>query len=290
MSSRVFDLPYRPRAEAQGAFGHRHDHDGGPAGAFLADLGDQIDLWTISLDGDVTSADRQASLLSADEAARASRFRMMGDRRRFAAGRAGLRRILAAYLRADPASLDFSYGPAGKPELAGQPSTSGLRFNLSHSEGWALLAVTRGRAVGVDLERMRAGRDLAAIAGRFFAPAEAAALAGFSPPLHEEAFFAIWTRKEALLKAFGAGLSLPLDGFCVSADPRQPAQLISIACRPGEFDRWSLLDVLLGPPLAQGFRAALAIEGRPRACRHFRLGEHPVEASTCRGVPPSAGC
>src|SRR3546814_6085223 len=97
---------------------------------------------------------------------------------------------------------------------------------------------------------MRAGRDLAAIARRFFAPAEAAALAGFPPPLHAEAFFAIWTRKEALLKAFGGGLSLPLDGFCVSADPRQPARLLTLDFRPEALGRWSLSAIALEPRLA----------------------------------------
>ena len=271
MSSRVFDLPYEPRAEAETAFGPPHGQVDRSPEVSLAGLRDQVDLWSFALDGDAASAARDAALLSSDETTRAERFHVARDRQRFVAGRACLRRILASYLVAHPAALAFTYGPAGKPELAGLQAATDLRFNLSHCEDQALLAVVRSRRLGLDLERVRPGRDLAAIAGRFFTPAEAAALASFAPPLHEQAFFAIWTRKEALLKAFGAGLSLPLDGFCVSADPREPARLESTDFRPPEAERWSLIDVELDSPLAHGFRAALAIEGPLPACRHFRL-------------------
>src|SRR3546814_4095124 len=109
MSSRVIELPYAPGAEPDAAL----------RCGCLGDLGEQVDLWTFSLDAEAAPAGRDAALLSADEAARAARFRRELDRRRFIAGRAGLRRILAAYGQADPAGLAFSYGPSGKPELAG---------------------------------------------------------------------------------------------------------------------------------------------------------------------------
>lgn len=236
-----------------------------------------LHLWAFPLAGAGAAAAADAELLSPDEAARAERFRFERDRGRFIAGRATLRRILASYLDAEPRSLSFSYGPAGKPEIAGPQATDRLSFNLSNSADWALLAVNRGRCLGVDLERIPdaedlAPGDLAAVAKRFFAAAEAAALAAYDPPLYAEAFCAIWTRKEALLKAFGAGLSLPLDGFCVSTDPRQPARLLSTEFRPAEAQRWSLHDVALEPPLAGQFRAALAVEGGLPVCRCFRLG------------------
>lgn len=230
-----------------------------------------LHLWAFALAGSGAATAADAELLSPDEALRAERFRFERDRGRFIAGRATLRRVLASYLDADPRSLSFSYGPAGKPEIAGPQATDKLTFNLSNSADWALLGVTRGRCLGVDLERIPDTEDLAAVAQRFFAAEEAAALAAYDPPLYAEAFCAIWTRKEALLKAFGAGLSLPLDGFCVSTDPRQPARLLSTAFRPAEAQRWTLLDVALEPPLAGQFRAALAVEGGPPVCRCFRL-------------------
>jgi 4'-phosphopantetheinyl transferase len=230
-----------------------------------------LHLWLFPLAGSGAATAADAEMLSPDEALRAERFRFERDRTRFIAGRATLRRILASYLDAEPRSLSFSYGPAGKPEIAGPQATAKLSFNLSNSADWALLAVSRGRCLGVDLERIPDADDLAAVAKRFFAAAEAAALAAYDPPLYAEAFCAIWTRKEALLKAFGAGLSLPLDGFCVSTDPSQPARLLSTEFRPAEAQRWSLHDVALEPPLAGQFRAALAVEGGLPVCRCFRL-------------------
>lgn len=242
------------------------------AEARLDRLGGALHLWAFLLAGAGATTAADADLLSPDEAARAKRFRFERDRSRFIAGRATLRRVLASYLDADPRSLSFSYGPAGKPEIAGPQAMDKLSFNLSNSADWALLAVSRGRCLGVDLERIPDSEDLAAVAKRFFAAAEAAALATYDRPLYAEAFCAIWTRKEALLKAFGAGLSLPLDGFCVSTDPRQPARLLSTEFRPAEAQRWTLLDVALEPPLAGTFRAALAVEGGLPVCRCFRLG------------------
>lgn len=250
-----------------------------PSFAALGDLSDQVHVWPFSLASTSAASAEEAKLLSADETARAERFHFDRDRQGFITGRAALRRVLAHYLEADPAALGFSYGPAGKPSLFEPPEGQELNFNLSHSAGWGLLAVTRGREIGVDLERIRSSDDLAAVARRFFARDEVAALADIDPALFEQAFFACWTRKEALLKAFGAGLSLPLDGFCVSLDPREPARLISTAFRPAEVRRWSLVDIDLGAPLKQDFRAALAVEGTSPECRYFRLGTLPSRGS-----------
>ncbi len=144
-----------------------------------------------------------------------------------------------------------------------------------------LFVVAHDRALGVDIERVRRASDLASLAQRFFAPQEAAALAGFSSPRHERAFFACWTRKEAFLKALGAGLSVPLDGFCVSVDPDRPARLLATRWRPAEADRWSLADIALDPD----FRAAIAIEGALGEARSWHLSEKPEEGSA-RITPP----
>ena len=234
-----------------------------------AGLNGAVDLWPIALDE--IARQGEAALLSADETARAARFRFDRDRQHFIAGRAALRRILARYLDRDPAALRFAYGPAGKPALGGAPQGEDIRFNLSHSAGQALLAVARGRALGVDLEALRMSDDLPAVAKRFFARGELSALASIPQALYAQAFFACWTRKEALLKAYGGGLSLPLDGFCVSVDPRAPARLISTDFDPGAAGRWSLMDLVLEAPLDQRFRAALAIEGLPPLCRFRSL-------------------
>lgn len=253
----------------------------------LSEIGNQVHLWELPLIDPAAIEQDDLRLLSADENARATRFRFPSDRQRFIAGRASLRRILAQYLGKDPSALRFSYGAAGKPKLLEQDHGGMLHFNLAHSEDWGLLAIARSRTIGVDLERVRFSDDLGEVAKRFFAPAEGAALEEFAPPLYEQAFFACWTRKEAFLKALGTGLNLPLDGFCVSVDPRVPARLISTEFRPAEVKRWSLLDVALRPPLDRDFRAALAVEGAPPVCRYFRLGEEPLGDPTRRAASPS---
>lgn len=188
-----------------------------------------------------------SATLSEDERARAGRFLREVDQQRFIAARGQMRAILAGYLGADPAGLRFRYNPQGKPSLqAGEP-----RFNLSHSLGLGLLAVTFGQEVGVDVERLDRDADYAGIARRFFAPAEVAEFFAFPLEGRPRAFCTGWTRKEAYIKARGMGMAFALDGFEVSLDPNTPARLT--APEPG----WSLHAIDPG----DGFVAALVVEG-----------------------------
>lgn len=215
---------------------------------------DEVHVWRASLEQDPEEVEALRASLSADERRRADRFHFERDRRHFTVGRGVLRDVLSRYLGGPPAALGFSLGEFGKPALSGDDG--GLRFNLSHSHGLALCAVTRGREVGVDVEHLRddfAGVD---IAERFFSPAEVAAL--LSLPAHQRtrAFFDCWTRKEAYIKALGEGLSHPLHLFTVSLKPGEPARLVSTD-DPREAARWSVVE--LSP--REGYAAALAIEG-----------------------------
>jgi 4'-phosphopantetheinyl transferase len=158
----------------------------------------EIHVWRLGLDG----APDDEALLSEAERARAARFRFADHRDRYVAAHAGLRRVLAAYLDVPPASLAFAAGDGGKPALPGT-----LRFNLSHSDACALVAVAREREVGVDVERLRAVPEALSIARRYFSDSEAASLLGCEGEARDRAFFTLWTRKEALLKLRGLGLS-----------------------------------------------------------------------------------
>lgn len=195
-------------------------------------------------------------LLSGAELERADRFRTAPLRNAFVAAHAALRAILAGCLGVPAASLVLAHGPYGKPELPGER----LRFNLSHSADRALIALALDRAVGVDLERIRALPDLDDIARGFFAPQEQRDLLSLPSELRERAFFACWSRKEAYIKAVGMGLSLPLASFRVNLLPGDAPALLASA-----HDRrtWSLYDV--SPHLE--FAAALACEGAPGAVR-----------------------
>jgi 4'-phosphopantetheinyl transferase len=176
-----------------------------------------------------------------------------------------LRLLLGRYLEAAPEQLEFSYGPHGKPALAGLYGRSGLRFNLSHSNWLALCAVARQREVGVDVEYMERPVHHEQIARRFFSPEEVEALKRLPPEKRKEGFFNAWTRKEAYLKALGQGITAGLDSFSVSLGPGQEAALLKSSEGTAEVGRWQLQ--ALSP--APGYAAALCAEGRDWRLRCF---------------------
>ena len=232
---------------------------------------DVVDFWRLPLGWPPEEAVRLRQTLSADESGRAARFHFDRDRDRFTAARALLRAVLALYLRTEPERLRFAYGPRGKPSLAADAAGGGdaLRFNLAHSHELALVAVARGREVGVDLEHVRADFATAEVAERFFSPREAAALRALpegGPRV--EAFYRCWTRKEAFIKATGEGLSFPLSAFTVSLAPGEPAALLACDTDGGQTRRWTLVDLEPGA----GYLAAAAVEGRGWRARTFEAG------------------
>lgn len=219
---------------------------------------DEVHVWRSYLDLAASQIQALYQTLSADERSRAERFYFQQDQHRFIAARGILRAILGRYLRVESNQLRFGYGLYGKPALTGECGGEDLRFNLSHSDGLALYAVTRGREVGVDLERIRADFVDEQVAKRFFSPEEVSALQALPAHLQKEAFFNCWTRKEAYIKARGEGLSFPLDKFEVSLSPGAPAALVSTLSDPQEATRWSLHHLFPGP----GYVGALAVEGQ----------------------------
>jgi 4'-phosphopantetheinyl transferase len=228
---------------------------GEPSRGVIGLEGADVHVWTACLD-DLSEAALRAPL-PADERARAGRFHFERDQRRFVAGRGLLRVLLGRYLEADPASLRFGYGPQGKPFLE---EYGDLRFNVSHSGGLALLAFTHGREVGVDVERERPLPEWKDIAGRYFSAWEATELGRLPADERGAAFFRCWTRKEAFIKATGEGLSRPLDAFCVSLAPGEPARLRRVVGEPEAVRRFRLEDLRPAP----GFAGALAVEGESR--------------------------
>jgi len=222
---------------------------------------DDVHVWAAALDIPEADAALLWQTLSADERARALRFRFDRDRRHYLASRGFLRYLLAQYLGSRPADLQFSYSSYGKPAL----QDGGPAFNISHSHGLALLAVSRDRAVGVDVEFCRADANARypiaslEIARQFFSLAEVEALCRLPPEAQVEAFFSCWTRKEAFVKALGEGLSYPLKDFDVSLAPGEPAALLHVRSDPATIHRWQLIDLAPAP----GYVAALAVAGQP---------------------------
>ena len=193
-----------------------------------------------------------ADLLDESELARADRFVFEPDRHRFVTSHAWVRLVLGRCLDRTPESLRFTAGPRGKPRLV--DTAVDLRFNLSHAGERALLAVTRGQEVGVDIEQERA-IGTSDLARRFFAPVEWQALQVMEASEQIPAFFRCWTRKEAFIKAIGDGLACPLDGFAVSlSDDQSPQLLRSCTAVAGGLERWRIVSV----PVETGYRAAVA--------------------------------
>jgi 4'-phosphopantetheinyl transferase len=217
---------------------------------------DEIHVWRASLDLPASGLAKLRLILSPDERKRAGRFHFEADRRRSVIGRGYLRLLLGEILDSPADKLQFEYGEFGKPRLKpvhGLP----LQFNLSHSGELILIAVAKGRAVGIDVERIRTGLDFEGVAARFFSANECKILDSLAGPERDDAFFTCWTRKEAYLKARGNGLSIPLDQFDVSFLPDEEARLLETRHDPDEAGRWRLLPV----SVSTGYVAALAAQG-----------------------------
>jgi 4'-phosphopantetheinyl transferase len=210
---------------------------------------DQVHLWRLRLDQPARVVSDLRATLSDDERGRAERAATALAGGQFVVARGALRTVLASYLGRDPRQLAFAYGPRGKPTLVGD---DGLRFNVAHSHGLALLAVARARDLGVDLERVRPLPAAEAIARRFFSPRERGALDALPPGRRLDAFLSLWTRKEAYLKATGGGLGWG-------------RALAAVDLEDG-LDGWTVRE--LTP--ARSFRAALVVEGAGWALATWR--------------------
>lgn len=212
-----------------------------------------VRIWSISLDASAASVTAYGLTLAEDEANRARRFWVERDRRRFVVAHGALRGILATYLDLDPAHVRLTRDARHKPML--RHAESRLQFNLAHAADVALVAVSCGRAVGVDVEAV-AAVEVDAVGARFFSEGERRALSSLRVEERERAFFRIWTLKEAYAKATGAGLCEAFDWFDTST--------VSAA------RRWHLH----GLRAPRGFAAALVVE-RPAAAPRVLAWRHP---------------
>jgi 4'-phosphopantetheinyl transferase len=218
---------------------------------------DEVHVWIASLDRRQSELSFFESILAEDEINRADRFHFHKDRDRFVAARGLLRMVLSCYVGVPPGEILFTYGAHGKPRLSQQHSRMGIQFNLAHSDGKAIYAITLNREVGVDIESIKYEIPFKDIAEHFFSGAELTALRDLPQEMQRIAFYKCWTRKEAFIKALGDGLSCPLADFDVSVMPGEPAKLLNVRWAPEEASRWFMKDIDAVP----GFSAALVFSG-----------------------------
>jgi 4'-phosphopantetheinyl transferase len=201
----------------------------------------EVHLWRVRLSDE--NAPHLRAVLTGDERRRADRFRFAADRRRFTVTRAVLRTILGHYLRAAPDSLCFEYSEFGKPSLVRSQNPQGISFNVAHSGDRSLLAFGLATHLGVDVEDTNIERNVAGLARVAFSPAQYGSFLALPDAARRRAFFDAWTRQEAVVKALGGGLSIPLNSAEVEA-----------ACAP----EWSVQNFEMDGPYA----AAVAVRAR----------------------------
>ena len=216
-----------------------------------------IHVWGFSLDGSLSFVEQCRSWLSEDERGRAARFIRLQDHVQFVLGHGGLRAVLSRYLGIGPDVVELYRSEAGKPsvrsELGGQPA---ITFNMSHAQGRALIAVSKGQEVGVDLERIRSDVEVANLSERYFAPSEHAAIMKLTQEQRAARFFRYWVTKEAVLKAQGIGLrALSQCEILLGADGVGPEVLVPVGSPLR--DDWRIRLLSCG----EGWEGAVAAQG-----------------------------
>jgi len=239
-----------------------------PHGSFVAmtadpaPASDGVDVWLAYYNeiADPALLDHYSSLLSAAERQQETRFHFADDRKRYRVTRALLRTTLSHYAPVAPAQWSFATNAYGCPRIAASHgSAAEISFNLSHTRGLIALAVSRGRAVGIDVENLAVREVSTGIADRFFAPAEVQALAAVAPARQQERFFEYWTFKESYIKARGMGLSIPLDKFSFCFPHEAAVQLALQAELGDDAARWDFAQYRPTPE----HLLALCVERRP---------------------------
>ena len=173
-----------------------------------------VDVWRVELD---RGAWPPAAELPPPERERAERILRPAAARRWAASRWALREILGGYLSAAPAAIELELGEHGKPRLAAAGRR--LEFNLSHCGELALLAVSEGRPVGIDIERVDPRRNVLALAERELDPEAVEAVRGAPAADRAEVFYRAWASHEARLKCLGVGLAGPASPSALATAP-----------------------------------------------------------------------
>jgi 4'-phosphopantetheinyl transferase len=220
-----------------------------PLGITMSLARNTVELLFVSINVTLSDLARLLAVLTSAEADRAARFHHDADRRRNIVGRAVLRHLLSRHFGVEPQAFRFELRENGKPFLP----QSEIHFNVSHSGEVVAIALAVNE-LRVDIEAKHRIPEIAAIAGRFFSKDEAERVCAATDTTAE--FFRIWTMKEAVVKASGQGLGLPLDCFTVPSSPPAPRPVISVSLPPTAAD-WFVVET----EVQDGYYGAVAMRG-----------------------------
>src|ERR1700733_5371525 len=215
----------------------------------------EVHLWRIDLTGAAGHARRYTSLLTRGEQVEANRRSVGQVRDHFTIGRACVRVLIGNALEIDPCEVTIEKGVHGKPEI---PVLGGhsISFNLAHSKNTLLIALRREGAIGVDVEYFDRSTDIMEVAHANFTKSEIKALAAAEPEIRLRTFYHYWTRKEAIGKADGRGLLLPLASFDVACETMN-SHPVRVTESPGNEGKLYFISDL---DLGGRFAGALALE------------------------------
>jgi 4'-phosphopantetheinyl transferase len=230
---------------------------------------DTLHIWAFDLNGPPALLELCRSCLSSEERQRADRFVFARDRGHHTVAHGVLRHLLGRYCGVAPESLRFSVTAAGKPSLQSPAGRAvGIQFNLTHSGGRALLGVSDGRELGIDLEQVRSNIEALSISRNYFFGSERDAIEQALSATRDNTFFRYWVAKEAVLKAQGIGLGFPLDQFRVDFLPGGAVAHIETFDVSKLDGGWTIRML----PCDDGWLAAVAARGEDWAVKV----EHPV--------------
>jgi 4'-phosphopantetheinyl transferase len=217
-----------------------------------------VHLWGIELDGSPQCLERCAQWLDIEEQHRVRRLVREEDRRRYVLAHGGLRAVLSRYLGVDPGVVELCRDEVGKPFVPRKSQGQSLiTFNMSHAHGRALVAVSQGQEVGVDLERIRSDMEVMKLSERYFATSEHAVIMQSAQEERAVKFFRFWVAKEAVLKAQGIGLQALHQCEILLGTERADAEVLVPEGSPLH-SNWRVRLLSCG----EGWEAAVAAQGR----------------------------
>ena len=231
---------------------------------------DEVHIWQTRLDLSCNRIEGLREILSINEQQTADRFNFNCDRKRHIIARGLVRLIVARLSNTSPELLKIISTSDGKPQLLHDVRQPRIEFNISHSGELVYVVIANSRAVGIDVEKVRNDFPLEMIASEAFSTVEFDELMALDPALRLDSFFTCWTRKEALFKANGKGLSALSDrcGKSLFGQLPMPISLADLEASP--VAKWTLLDLQVDT----GYKAAVAFEGTDCRVRSWKWPEH----------------